>query len=79
MAKKRYHVTEHGPYSVTLKESGIHLMPEVVTLQRAAIATTTRKLGGLMVATSAGKQYFVEGGISAAQRALTAEAFGVSL
>lgn len=79
MAKKRYHVADHSQYSVTLKESGIHLAPEVVTLQRAAITAVTNKLTGLWVTTAGGVQYRVDTGVRAEQRALTEAAFGIKL
>ena len=77
MAKK-YHVTAYTQFSVTLTETGIHLIPNVVTLQRAAITSIADKLTGLVVTTSGGQQYIVQEGVSAQQRALTAEAFGLS-
>lgn len=77
MAKKRYHVTGHSQYSVTIQENGPHLFPKVVTLQRAAITSITSKLSGLYVATSAGQVYHLDHGIRAEQRALTSEAFGL--
>lgn len=72
-----YNVKSHSPYSVTLKQVGLRLMPATVTLQRTQITAVRQRLGELIVDTTDGRAYVVKTGVSQQQRDLVRAAFGL--
>lgn len=72
-----YNVARFNDQAVVLKRTGVHLGPAEVVILRTQIAAVSRQLGRITVATTDGRKYLVNRGLSGKQRAQVKQAFGL--
>lgn len=72
-----YNVFRSTDQAVTLKRTGLHVGPAEVVILRTQIAAVSQQLGRITVATTDGRKYLVNRGLSGTQRNLVKQAFGL--
>lgn len=72
-----YNVARFNDQAVVLKRTGVHLGPAEVVIVRTQIAAVSQQLGRITVATTDGRKYLVNRGLSGTQRNLVKQAFGL--